>query len=283
MKNNYKIAFLSGKGGTGKTMMAVNLTAAAKKATYIDCDVEEPNGHLFFKPQITDKKQITVKIPAADYEKCNGCRKCIEICNFNALAYISDKLMIFDDVCHSCGGCVLLCPNKALKETDKLVGELFTGVYRDITVKTGILKPGQASGIPIIKSMLKDKTENDDPVFIDCPPGSACIVMESIRDADYCVLVAEPTLFGEHNLSLVHELAKLFGKRLGAILNKCTEDENPSEQYCLKNNIPILGKIKFDPELGALNSEGHIASEEKKEYKNLFSNLLGKIYSEAMV
>lgn len=268
-----KIAVLSGKGGTGKTLVSVNLAASAKESTYIDCDVEEPNGHLFFKPKNSESEKISIKIPTVDEKFCYGCRKCVEFCKFNALAYINNKVIIFDDVCHSCGGCILLCPEKAITEKEKIVGEVQSGVSKNVTVITGILNTGEASGIPIIKKLLNNNKEKEF-TFIDCPPGSACIVMESIKDADYCVLVAEPTLFGVHNLKMVYELVKLFDKPYGVVLNKCLSEENPAEKFCNENNIKILGKILFDNELGTINSNALISTRENKKYKDMFSSLL---------
>lgn len=275
-----KIAVLSGKGGTGKTLVSVNLAAAAKEAVYIDCDVEEPNGYLFFKPGDIESEKVSVKIPYADENLCTGCRKCVEFCKYNALAYIGNKLIVFDEVCHSCGGCVLLCPAKALAERDKVIGEVQKGVSEDVTVITGILNTGEASGIPIIKKLLDSRNEGKNLTFIDCPPGSACIVMESIRKADYCILVAEPTLFGVHNFNMVYELVKLFAKPYGAVLNKCLEGENPSEIFCQEKGIKILGRIPFDKELGTLNSDALISVRESEKYRELFSGLLQTVIKE---
>lgn len=275
-----KIAVLSGKGGTGKTLLAVNLAATANGATYVDCDVEEPNGHLFFKPSNIKSEEIPVKIPHVDEELCNGCRTCVDFCNFNALAYIVNKLLVFEDVCHSCGGCSLLCPEKALSEKEKVIGQVQRGASEDVTVITGILNTGEASGIPVIKKSLSYAFKNQNTTLIDCPPGSACIVMDSIKDADYCILVAEPTLFGVHNLGMVHELVKLFNKPHGAVLNKCLDGENPAEKYCLDNDIKILGKIPFDNELGTINSNALIAARENKEYRHLFAKLLQTVTKE---
>lgn len=275
-----KIAVLSGKGGTGKTLVSVNLAAASNESVYIDCDVEEPNGHLFFKPQNVRKKNISVKIPIADQNLCNGCRKCVDFCKFNALAYINKKLILFDEVCHSCGGCSLLCPEKAISEREKIIGEVQTGVSDNVTVITGILNTGEASGVPIIKNLLdNEEAGKKEYTFIDCPPGSACVVMESIKDADYCILVAEPTLFGVHNLNMVYELVKLFNKPFGAVLNKCLDGENPAEKFCMDNNIKVLGKIPFENELGRINSNALISVRENEKYKEMFSSLL-KIVSE---
>ena len=275
-----RIAVLSGKGGTGKTLVSVNLAAVAKTSTYIDCDVEEPNGHLFFKPEEISEEEISVKIPTVDNELCNGCRKCVDFCKFNALAYIKNKLIVFDDVCHSCGGCILVCPERALTEKAKVIGKVQKGVSGEVTVWTGILNAGEATGIPIIKKLLEENSEVNKQIFIDCPPGSACIVMESIKDADYCVLVAEPTLFGVHNLNMVYELVKLFNKPFGVVLNKCLEEENPAEKFCFENNIKILGQIPFDNELGTLNSNAETAVHKDVKYWELFSSLLNRVTKE---
>lgn len=278
-KKNVKIAVLSGKGGTGKTLLSVNLAAVADQSTYIDCDVEEPNGHLFFKPKNIKSEKISIKIPLADNSICNACRKCVDFCKFNALAYIKNKLIVFDEVCHSCGGCVLICPQKAISEREKVIGEIQKGDSKNVSVFTGILNIGEASGVPIIKQLLSN-LKDEKYTFIDCPPGSACIVMESIKDADYCILVAEPTLFGTHNLDMVYQLVKLFKKPHGVILNKCLQTDNPSEKFCIDNNIKILGKIPYDSELGRLNSDALIAVRENNKYKTMFSSLLEKVVKE---
>ena len=169
----------------------------------------------------------------------------------------------------------MLCPEKAISERKKIIGEVQKGVSDNVTVITGILNTGEASGVPIIKKLLDNEVvENNEYIFIDCPPGSACVVMESIKDADYCILVAEPTLFGVHNLNLVYELVNLFNKPFGAVLNKCLNGENPAEKFCIEKNIKILGKIPFDNELGNINSNALISVRENEKYKEMFSSLL---------
>ena len=275
------IAVLSGKGGTGKTFVSVNLAAVAPKAFYIDCDVEEPNGYLFFKPENIIEEKITVKLPVVDSELCTGCRKCVDFCAFNALAYIGGKVKIFDEVCHSCGGCKLVCPEKAIAEKDSVIGSVERGQSENVNVNTGILNAGEASGIPIIKNLLQNikNTENQLNI-VDCPPGSACIVMESIKDADYCILVAEPTIFGLHNLKMVYELVRLFSKPCGVVLNKCSKAENPTEEFCIKENIEILCKIPFTKMLGIENSNAHIIVRKNAKYNELFTSLLDKVCKE---
>jgi MinD superfamily P-loop ATPase len=273
------IAILSGKGGTGKTLLSVNLAAVAQKATYIDCDVEEPNGNLYFKPEIQETHKVTVKKPVVDENLCNGCHACVEFCAFNALALIGKHLMIFEEICHSCGGCVMVCPQKALTEQDKEVGTIEIGTSGPVRTLGGTMNVGESSGVPIIKKLLS--IEKKGTTFIDCPPGSSCMVMESIKDADFCLLVAEPTIFGVHNLAMVYELVTLMGKKHAVVLNKCMEGENVAEIFCKEHNIPIAGIIPFDNKLGALHSQALIAAREDGTFKRLFSSILETIQGES--
>ncbi|HKL93834.1 MAG TPA: ATP-binding protein [Clostridia bacterium] len=276
MGTNKKIAVLSGKGGTGKTLVSVNLATAEANSYYVDCDVEEPNGHLYFNPQICEEKAVSVLIPKVNHELCTGCKECVNFCKFNALAF-GKKVMLFKEICHSCGGCALVCSVKAITETEKMVGIVNIGVSDQVKTVGGMMNTGEASGIPIIKNILEYIKDKSGYVFIDCPPGSACIVMESIKDADYCILVAEPTIFGAHNLAMVYELVRLFDKPCGVVLNKCTDGHNPSEEFCKEKSIEILVKIPFDMELGELNSNGKIAVRENYKNKELFYSLLTKV------
>ena len=273
-----KIAVLSGKGGTGKTLISVNLAAVAPKAIYLDCDVEEPNGFLFWKPDNIIDRKISIEIPTVDQDKCNGCKKCVEFCKFNALAY-TNRVLIFEEICHSCGGCLLVCPEHAINEKNKNIGKIESGFSEYVEVHSGILNVGEVSGIPIIKELLRENYNREEVTIIDCPPGSSCIVMESIKEADYCILVAEPTLFGCHNLNMVNELVNVFNKPYGVVLNKCVDGINPAEVYCEENKIKILGKLGFDQELGLLNSQGLIVARESKKYSDIFLKLLTNIGS----
>lgn len=273
-----KIAVLSGKGGTGKTLVSVNLAAAAGSSIYVDCDVEEPNGHLFFKPEIVKEENVFVKVPVVDERRCSGCRACVDFCKLNALAFVGGKVRIFVDVCHPCGGCVLVCPEKAMSEKDRQIGIIQYGVSEQVKTLTGFQNTGEESGVPIIQRLLKIiDAEKSEFLFIDCPPGSSCTVMECVKDADFCILVAEPTLFGVHNLEMVYELVTLFGKPHGVVLNKWQNENDPSDLFCIEKRIPILGQIPFDRELGLLNSNAEIVARKNNQYETVFSDLFQKI------
>ncbi|WP_010243911.1 4Fe-4S binding protein [Acetivibrio cellulolyticus] len=316
-----QIAVLSGKGGTGKTFVSVNMAYAKGKSVYVDCDVEEPNGRLFLKPQVKLLEKVNAMVPSVDANKCTGCRKCVELCKFNALAYIKNKLLVFQELCHACKGCVMLCPQKALSESGRHIGQIEHGVSGEIEVITGVLNTGEATGVPIIRKLLsrlhgravdevndqlgclgeqltKSTTSPELPknstVIVDCPPGSACSVMESIKDSDFCLMVAEPTVFGIHNLDMVYRLVKLFDKPHALVVNKdmaghsatlhCSPcnpgDRSLIEKYCCDNDIRIIASIPYDPVLALANSKGLVAAQEYEKYLGFFKEILDTIEQE---
>lgn len=269
-----KIACLSGKGGAGKTFAAVNLAAAAGEATYIDCDVEEPNGRLFLKPQNVTRTTVSSLLPEFDSEKCTGCKKCVQFCRFHALMYVREKPMVFSEVCHSCGGCSLVCPEGAITEKEKPVGVLEEGQCKNMRVVTGILNTGEASGVPVIRAALQ---KAQGLTVIDCPPGSACSVMESVMDADFCLLIVEPTAFGFHNFKMVHELVTLLDKKCGVLINKQDAPYEPLEEFCKSHHVPVLARIAYDPQIAALIAAGGIAAEKDANIREVFADLLLQI------
>jgi MinD superfamily P-loop ATPase len=275
-----KLAMLSGKGGAGKTLVAVNLAALDEKGLYVDCDVEEPNGHLFLKPTDVKDKDIYIKIPEIDSTTCNGCRKCIDFCKFNALAYITNKVLVFEEVCHSCGGCEIICPENAITEKNKSIGMIREGMSENLQVASGFLNIGEVSGVPIINALNEQVRLAKSNVYIDCPPGSACVVMESIKEADYCIIVAEPTIFGVHNMAMVVELTKKFGKPLGVVVNKSLNYDNPVRAFCSQEGIKIIGEIPYEQELGSLNSKGEIAVKVSDKYRTMFSEIRDTVLKE---
>ena len=268
-----KIAILSGKGGAGKTFTAVNLASVLDKAVYVDCDVEEPNGRLFLKPDNVTSKEVYTTLPKFDADKCTGCKKCVDFCKFNALVYVKDKPIVFKEICHSCGGCELVCPKDAVSEEKRPVGIVETGTHNNVTSVTGVLNFGEASGVPVINEAIHTGDLLGDTVILDCPPGSACSVMESVADADYCILVAEPTAFGFHNFKMVYELVTLLNKKCGVVVNKEDQPYEPLEQFCYENGIPILLHIPYNNKVAKLCAEGNILVEKSEEMRKMFEKL----------
>lgn len=275
-----KVAVLSGKGGTGKTFAATNLAASADNGVYVDCDVEEPNGHLFFKPQVEYTESVGVLVPQVDPQKCSGCRKCVEFCKFNALAYAAHTLMVFEEMCHSCGGCTLMCPTGALTEKVRAIGQVERGYSEDTLVLSGFLNPGEESGVPIIQKLLTMIPDNGAVTVLDAPPGSACTVLETIQDVDYCILVGEPTVFGVHNLAVVYELVTLFRKPYGVIINKYLSQDNPVTEFCSKSRLNIIGSIPFEQELGKKLADGVVVARHNGRYERVFKEILDRIDEE---
>lgn len=269
-----KIAILSGKGGTGKTFVATNLARIAGKCTYLDCDVEEPNGNIFLNGPITKTCDVTVKIPMVDKKKCDGCRECVSFCQFNALAYLYDRILVFKNICHNCGGCALVCPNDAISYENIKVGEVTIGQYLDTMVVTGTMKVGTESAVSTVATTL----ENAQPGLniIDCPPGTACSVMEAIEDASYCIIVVEPTLFSYHNYLMVKELLEKLKLPYGLVVNK---DMESTVEY----TDNVIARIPYQKEIGMLVASGKLAVEHSDEYKGIFMDILDTLRREANV
>lgn len=278
-----KIAVMSGKGGTGKTLVAVNLAAAGGRCVYADCDVEEPDGRLFLNPGGIVRREVGVNVPAVDAEKCLGCRVCVQFCRFGALAFVSGKPLLTPGVCHGCGGCATLCPVRAISEQMRPIGAIERGDSGEIRVATGVLNPGEASGVPLIHALLSE-LDGAETVFLDCPPGVSCAAMACARAADLVVLVAEPTRYGAENLKMADELCAGLGKRRVAVLNKRMPGAaDPSEVYCEAAGIPVAARIPYDPELARLNALGILVSEKLPWVKALFRELRERLMEEARV
>lgn len=275
------VAVLSGKGGAGKTFTAVNLAAAAGKAVYIDCDVEEPNGRLFWKPQGVTTAPVTTALPVFDQDKCTGCRACVDFCRFNALVYVKKAPMLFPDVCHACGGCALVCPAGAVGEQRREVGAVEEGDRDQIHVVTGVLRTGEVSAVPVIRAALAAGMGREAVTILDCPPGSGCPVMESVREADYCLLVTEPTAFGLDNLTMVHTLCRLLGKPCGLVINREDTPYAPLEDYCAREQLPILLRIPYRHQLAQWGADGLVAAEQDPALKAEFARLLREMGGEA--
>lgn len=267
------IAFLSGKGGTGKTFVSTNFANSIESATYIDTDVEEPNGQIFFPGKQISKVDVKVKIPEFDREKCTGCRTCVDFCKYNALIFIKRPFLV-PEVCHSCNGCYHVCEHGAIKLVDKKVGEVQTSLYKSHHIVTGKMEVGEMSGTPVIK--IAKETATSDLNVIDCPPGSSCLVLEAIHGVDYCVLVAESTSFGFHNFKMVYEICKKLNKPLGVIINKYDGEDRLITDFCELNGIDILDIIPFDKEINKVTSSGGLISN-KPLYASRFQKVHSKI------
>jgi len=287
------ISVASGKGGTGKTTIAVNLALALakdkeKNVQFLDCDVEEPNAHLFLKPVITSSEAVEIPVPKIDHKKCNYCGKCAEVCVFNAIAVTKNKALVFPGLCHGCGACTLFCPEKAITEQGKEVGIIEEGKAGSINFTHGRLNIGEPMAPPIIRKIKKKakkdgiKGENNDIIrnhitLIDAPPGTSCPVIESVKDSDFTILVTEPTPFGLHDLVLAVEVLQKLKIPHGVVLNKCDIGDHKVEEYCKKNNIPILLSIPLDKEIAVAYSKGFPIVKINSSYEQKFSQLFQKI------
>ncbi|PKL00294.1 MAG: ATPase [Tenericutes bacterium HGW-Tenericutes-1] len=274
------IAFLSGKGGTGKTLFSVNLASLVKDSVYMDCDVEEPNGHLFLHPEILNQVPVNKIIPVFDPDLCVGCRQCVDFCRYNALAFIHNQVHIEGSLCHGCGGCKIICEHQAVRETAHEIGHIDIGKSNKINTMTGWMNVIEEAATPIIEEMF-DHVDKTKLVFADCPPGASCSVMACIKNADYVVVVAEATLYGQENLKLILELLTEFNSHYGIILNQSNTQDNPVKRYIMERNIPILGEVNYELELAKRSSMGEIVSISKSRYHSMFKKFLYQILKEA--
>jgi len=270
-----KIAVASGKGGTGKTTVAVNLALSLGNVQLIDCDVEEPNAHLFLKPELTEKKQVTVKVPQVDKDLCTYCGICGVFCRYNALAVAKDTMMVFPQLCHSCGGCVIACPQKAIREVERPIGVLEKGAAGNISFVHGILSVGEAMSTPLIKAVKREADAGD--AILDVPPGTACPVIESLKGVDYCVLVAEPTPFGLHDLKIAVETLEAMSIPYGVVVNKDGVGDGRVHEFCGSMGIPVLMRVPDDRRIAELYSNGVPFITELSEYRVMFREMFKQI------
>lgn len=252
------LSILSGKGGTGKTTLAVNLALALDNVQLLDADVEEPNDYLFISPQIGEKAMESVMrlIPEVNDEKCTACRKCVDFCEYNALAMMLDKVLIFEEVCHSCGGCKIVCPENAITEKEKELGKLYHDSLDGLDFWQGELNTGEEKAVPVIEK-LKTKISKDKKVIIDSPPGTTCPTIEAIIDTDFTIVVTEPSTFGLHDLKMVVEMLNNLDQPFAVVINRAESDADYLiEDYCQKEGINILLKIPFSRKIAELYSNG---------------------------
>jgi MinD superfamily P-loop ATPase len=272
------IAVASGKGGTGKTTVAVNLALAladSRPVQYLDCDVEEPNAHFFLKPRIEASEEVATLVPEIDESLCDFCGTCARVCAYNALAVVPGTVLVFPELCHGCGACALLCPRKAIREVPRRIGVIESGRAGEIDFLHGRLDVGQAMSPPLIRA-LKKRRDAGRTVIIDAPPGTSCPVVESMRGSDLCLLVTEPTPFGLHDLELAAAAAKELGLRRGVLINRADGGEGDARirEFCAGEGLPVLMILPFDRKIAEAYSRGEtlldIAPSWKGEFLGLF-------------
>jgi MinD superfamily P-loop ATPase len=273
------ISIASGKGGTGKTLVATSLALALKNSQEVkllDCDVEEPNAHVFLKPVISGSQPVFIAVPKVDESKCTRCGKCAEVCAYNAIAVLGEHVLTFPELCHGCGACSYLCPEKAITEENRPMGLMEWGDADGIDFVQGKLTVGEAMAPPVIR-MVKKQADSQGISIIDSPPGTSCPVVESIEGSDFCLLVTEPTPFGLNDLVLAVETVRQLGIASGVVLNRAGVGDNKVEEYCRRQDIPILLTIPLDTEIARLYSQGITLVEGIPEWQEKFVRLFQKI------
>jgi len=283
LNNEISLSILSGKGGTGKTTLAVNLALALDNVQLLDADVEEPNDYIFISPEIEnkDKESVLRLIPEVDDDKCTACRRCVDFCEYNALAMMLDNVLVFEEVCHSCGGCKIVCPENAITEKERELGKIRHHKQERIDFWQGELNTGEEKAVPVIEK-LKTKIDRNKKVIIDSPPGTTCPTIEAITDTDFTVVVTEPSSFGLHDLKMVIELLEEIKQPFAVIINRSEEDSDYLiEDYCEKKGIKILLKIPFSRQIAELYSNGKPFVNQIEGWEEKFKKLYQEIREEA--
>ncbi|MDH4123713.1 MAG: ATP-binding protein [Thermoplasmata archaeon] len=273
------MSIASGKGGTGKTLVATNLFAVARDAMLFDCDVEEPNCYIFMgdSEHTLSSKKISRPVPRIDEDKCILCGSCAEACEFHAIASLKDRIMVFEELCHGCGACILFCPARAVTEVDHYVGDIIHVDAGEKRLIYGKLRVSEASPSYLIRKVKGEICEDPGLKIIDCPPGVSCSAVESIRETDYCILVTEPTPFGLHDLRLAAAVVKKIGVPHGVFLNKFYEG-SPTDaiEFCNENGIELLGSLPLSRGIAERYARGELIAK-SEEFSGIFESLLSKI------
>ena len=271
------ISIASGKGGTGKTTVAVNLALSLENnVQYLDCDVEEPNGHIFIKPNFQKPITVGTPIPEVNKSKCTYCGKCSEICQYHAIVVIKNNVLVFPELCHSCAGCWLVCPENAISPIDRELGILEQGNNSGIEFIHGKLRIGEAMSPPLIRK-VKNEIDPNKTVIIDAPPGTSCPVIESVKKSDFVLLVTEPTPFGLNDLKLAVEMIRSLKLKFGVIINRSDIGNDEVQKYCKQGKIDILMEIKNDRKIAEAYSRGMPLVEIYPEYRTKFQSLYHEI------
>ncbi len=271
------ISIASGKGGTGKTTVATNLALSLESNVQIlDCDVEEPNAHLFLHPDIEEVKAVTVPVPQVDEEKCTLCGECAEICQFKAIIIIGETILTFPEMCHGCGGCMEVCQTKAITETGRELGVIEKGQRNGLEFVHGKLRVGEAMSPPLIRKVISF-TSPDRLTIIDAPPGTSCPVINAMKGADFVLMVTEPTPFGLHDLKLAVEAVKVLGIPRGLVINRSDMGDDQVREYAMQEDLPILMEIPFERQIAEAYSRGKPIVEVMPEWTERFCELYESI------
>lgn len=273
------LSVASGKGGTGKTLVATSLALSLSKerpVKLLDCDVEAPNAHILLKPSLDYNQVVSIPIPKVDEEKCNYCGRCAEVCVYNAIAVVGKRVLVFPELCHGCGACSYLCPEGAIAEEGRGIGVIESGRSGEIEFVHGKLSIGEVAAPRIINEVKKHLGQESLDI-IDAPPGTSCPVVAAVKDSDFCLLVTEPTSFGLNDLALAVDMVKKLGIPCGVIINRDGIGDDKVEEYCLKETIPILMRIPLDIKIARLYSRGITLVEGIPRWREAFLELFNKI------
>lgn len=271
------ISVASGKGGTGKTTVSTNMARVlGKRVRFLDCDVEEPNAHLFLNPVMEEKKMVYAPVPEVDMDLCNGCRKCLDICRFRAITVVGGKALTFPELCHGCGGCMEVCHEHAITEGRRELGMIEVGKSGETEFVHGRLRVGEAMSPPLIRA-VRSYIQPGEVAIIDAPPGTSCPVIAAMKDVDFVLLVTEPTPFGLHDLQLAVEAVRLLGIPCGLVINRADMGDDRVREYAARENIPILLEIPFEREIAEAYSRGKMIVEVLPKWHEQFRSLFEKI------
>jgi MinD superfamily P-loop ATPase len=274
------LAIASGKGGTGKTTVAVNLALVAAErgqgVQLLDCDVEEPNAHIFLRPEVAERQPVSVPVPEVDESKCTACGECGRICQFSAIVSLGSKALVFPELCHGCGGCALVCEAEAISEVPREVGVVEVGRAGWVDFAGGRLRVGEAMSPPLIRA-VRARSGKEGLTIIDAPPGTSCPVIASIRNCDHVVLVTEPTPFGMHDLVLAVETVRKLEGRFGVVINRSDVGDDRVLRYCAEEKIPVLARIPDDRRIAEAYSRGEPLVKAVPEYAEVFAELLRRV------